>query len=128
MTECPKCGEKAVKYGKRKGIQRFQCRKGHIFTLENPSGEHGSPSPEPQPQQQPEPQYYEQPQDLAEQVYAEAEKPKEPEQPKPQRNPSEFNSPSIVGEFIGEQIADLLNQTLFKQKEKKQEQEGLDYI
>jgi hypothetical protein len=133
MIECPKCGEKAVKWGKRKGIQRYRCGKGHLFSLKNPSLEHGSPSREAvKTEPQPQPQEYDQPQDVAEEIIRESQKPKEPE-PKPERNPKEWNSPSIIGDYIAENlgslIADVLNKTVFKPKEKeKTEQEGIDFI
>ena len=142
MTECPKCGEKAVKWGKRKGVQRYRCGKGHVFSLES--------EPQPQPQQQPlytqeqedtrdvateiigslgvgkkqpeqEQQYYEQP---------EHEKRKQPEpEPEPKLNPKDFNAPIQIGHFIGETIGDLLNAVFFKNAEKKKEHEQLqDYI
>lgn len=124
MNECPKCGEKAVKYGKRKGKQRYQCRKGHLFTLEKPSGEHGSPSPEPQPQPQP--------QDIAMEIIRESEKP-QPEQkpePEPKRefDSKVWNSPLIIGEGIGNIIGDLLNKIFFKPKEKEKTEQEEDFI
>ena len=146
MTECPKCGEKAVKWGKRKGVQRYRCGKGHVFSLES--------EPQPQPQQQPlytqeqedardvateiigtlgvgkkqpeqEQQYYEQPEQ------SEREKRKQPESEFfSDLNPKDFNAPRLTGRFIGETIGDLLNAVFFKNAEKKKEHEQSeqDYI
>ena len=138
MTECPKCGSDAIKFGFKKGIQRYRCRKcKHVFLQQ------------PKPQQQPlytqeqedardvateiigslgvgkkqpeqEQQYYEQP---------EHEKRKQPE-PEPKLNPKDFNAPIQIGHFIGETIGDLLNAVFFKNAEKKKEHEQSeqDYI
>ncbi|MCL6579159.1 MAG: hypothetical protein K6T73_07210 [Candidatus Bathyarchaeota archaeon] len=62
MVQCPKCGEKAVKHGKRDGIQRYRCVNKHVFQLEKPQPK--------KPVEQSEPletEYYEQPEQQAQQ-------------------------------------------------------------
>jgi hypothetical protein len=147
MVECPKCGEKAVKYGKRKGKQRYQCRKGHIFTLEkyapSPSLNLTVPTREGAPQPQLLSEDSENMRDVATEIIGsfeilqkeqkpEPEQKREPEpEPQPKLNPKDFNAPLQIGHFIGETIGDLLNEVFFKDKEKakkQHEQSKEDYI
>lgn len=141
MVECSKCGSDAIKFGFKKGIQRYQCRKcKHVFLQKSASSLGASTSlreeaseRKPQPQEQ----EYDQPQDYAEEIIREHEKPKpEPEpEPKRQYNPKEWNSPSIIGDYIAENlgglVANILNETVFKGKDKdkkKPDKEDLDFI
>jgi len=56
MVQCPKCGEKAVKHGKRDGIQRYRCVNKHVFQLEKPQPKTSTEQSEPLKTE-----YYEQP-------------------------------------------------------------------
>jgi hypothetical protein len=154
MTECPKCGSDAIKFGFKKGIQRYQCRKcKHVFlqtSASSPVFRHISTGGEASEQHERQPLYTQEQEDVRdvateiigslgvgekqpeqEQYYEqpEHEKRKQPE-PEPKLNPKDFNAPIQIGHFIGETIGDLLNNVFFKKAEKKKEHEQseLDYI
>ncbi|MEM3458792.1 MAG: hypothetical protein QXN36_04105 [Candidatus Bathyarchaeia archaeon] len=92
IVECPKCGEKAIKHGKRDGIQRYRCKNKHVFTLEKPEKQKPSTiekTKEPEQQITPEPQqeFFSEPQpkpEQQEQEFVSEQQPEQPQQPKQQ--------------------------------------------
>jgi endogenous inhibitor of DNA gyrase (YacG/DUF329 family) len=133
MVQCPKCGSDAIKFGFKKGIQRFQCKKcKHIFLQKSASSLGASTSPrgeasEPQPQ----PLMYkgsgDQPQeDIVMQIIREdSEKPKEPIEPRNLNRTTNEVISDGASKLIAEGFLGLLGLT---EKKKKTETEGIDFI
>jgi Zn-finger nucleic acid-binding protein len=127
MVNCPKCGCDAIKFGFKKDIQRFQCKKcKYVFLQKNASSLSASTSlrgeaSEPQPQEQ----EYDQPQDYAEEIVREHEKPKEPIEPRNLNRTTNEVISDGASKLIAEGFLGLLGLT---EKKKKTETEGIDYI